>query len=85
MYTAASKFIRAGAGACLCFLAALTAAPASAQLAGPSSDADAARFLAQATFGTTLADIQSLRSLGYQGWLNRQFAAGVSLEAPYLD
>ena len=53
--------------------------------AAPASDADAARFLAQATFGTTTADISSLRSLGYQGWLNKQFSARASTQAPYLD
>ena len=53
--------------------------------AGPSSDADAARFLTQATFGPTLADIAHLRSVGYQAWLNEQFARPVSTEIPYLD
>lgn len=52
---------------------------------GPSSDADAARFLTQATFGPTLADIAHLRSVGYQAWLNEQFARPVSTEIPYLD
>jgi len=85
MDTAASKFVRAGIGACLTLVAAFAAAPVSAQFVGPASDADAARFLAQATFGTTLTDIQSLRALGYQAWLNKQFAAAPSVEAPYLD
>ncbi|HET8899267.1 MAG TPA: DUF1800 family protein [Rhodanobacteraceae bacterium] len=53
--------------------------------AGPTTDADAARFLAQATFGPTAADIAHLRLVGYQGWLNEQFAASVSTEVPYLD
>lgn len=38
--------------------------------AGPATDADAARFLAQATFGPSMADIAHLRQVGYQGWLN---------------
>src|SRR5690348_4114206 len=42
---------------------------------GPANDADAARFLAQATFGPTPADITHLRTVGYDGWLNEQFAA----------
>lgn len=42
--------------------------------------ADAARFLAQATFGPTDADIANLRSLGYVGWLNQQFAATPTYE-----
>ncbi len=59
---------------------------------GPTSDSDAARFLAQATFGPTDADITHLRSLatssggaGYQAWLNEQFAAAATLELPYLN
>ena len=52
---------------------------------GPSSDADASRFLAQATFGPTSADIAHLRSVGYQGWFNEQFTAAASNETHYLD
>lgn len=43
--------------------------------AGPFTDSDASRFLAQATFGPTDADIAHLRAVGYQAWLNEQFAA----------
>jgi uncharacterized protein (DUF1800 family) len=43
--------------------------------AGPFNDSDAARFLSQATFGPTDADIAHLRAVGYQGWLNEQFNA----------
>ena len=43
--------------------------------AGPFNDSDASRFLAQATFGPTDADIAHLRAIGYQAWLNEQFAA----------
>ena len=42
--------------------------------AGPATDAEAARFLAQATFGPTSADIVHLRVVGYEGWLEEQFA-----------
>jgi Protein of unknown function (DUF1800) len=52
---------------------------------GPTTDSDAARFLAQATFGPTDADITSLRSLGYQSWLNQQFSATPTLESDYLS
>lgn len=52
---------------------------------GPATDADAARFLAQATFGPTAASIAHLRLIGYQGWLNEQVAAPVSTEVAYLD
>ena len=53
--------------------------------AGPSTDADASRFLTQATFGPTDADIAHLRSVGYQAWLNEQFAAAPSYEMTYLN
>jgi uncharacterized protein (DUF1800 family) len=52
---------------------------------GPATDADAARFLAQATFGPTAADIVHLRLVGYEGWLNEQFAKPVSKQVPYMD
>lgn len=51
----------------------------------PQSDAEAARFLTQATFGPTEADIQHLRSVGYNAWLNEQFALPPSYQVPYLD
>ena len=41
----------------------------------PPTQADAARFLQQATFGATQADIDRLMSIGYTAWLNEQFAA----------
>lgn len=40
---------------------------------GPISEQDAARFLTQATFGPTSADVANVKSLGYTGWLNAQF------------
>ncbi|HJU38555.1 MAG TPA: DUF1800 family protein [Tahibacter sp.] len=53
--------------------------------AGPFTDAEAARFLAQATFGPTLADIAHLRQVGYDAWFDEQFAAAPSYEQPFLD
>jgi len=44
----------------------------------PAGDADAARFLAQATLGFTDADIADVRALGYDAWLTREFAKPVS-------
>jgi Protein of unknown function (DUF1800)/PA14 domain/CHRD domain/Bacterial TSP3 repeat len=38
-----------------------------------SNPSAAARFLIQATFGPTPADIAAVQSLGYAGWLNNQF------------
>jgi len=60
--------------------------------AGPFNDSDAARFLSQATFGPTDADIAHLRSLvaanggaGYQAWLNEQAAATPSSQLTYYN
>ena len=52
---------------------------------GPTTDAAAARFLAQATFGPGLDDISHLRAIGYTAWLDEQFAKPVSTQIPYLD
>ncbi|HSX59552.1 MAG TPA: DUF1800 domain-containing protein [Tahibacter sp.] len=52
---------------------------------GPRRDSDAARFLAQATFGPTTAEIARLRTLGYRAWLDQQFNEPVSTSEPYLD
>ncbi len=51
----------------------------------PATDGEAARFLTQATFGPTWAEIQSLRSSGYSAWLDAQMAAPASRIVPYLD
>jgi uncharacterized protein (DUF1800 family) len=52
---------------------------------GPSFDSDAARFLAQATFGPTSDSIAHLRDVGYDAWLNEQFGRQASTEVQYLD
>ncbi len=53
-------------------------------LTGPSTDAEAARFLTQATFGPRIDDIQHLRAVGYNAWLGEQFAAAPSYETPFV-
>lgn len=40
----------------------------------PATLADAARFLNQATFGATTADVNRLMSIGYTAWIDEQFA-----------
>lgn len=45
---------------------------------GPNSDAEAARFLAQASLGVTPADIATVRALGYEGWLRAEMARPIS-------
>lgn len=42
------------------------------------SSAQAARFLAQASMGATRAQISRVQQLGYEGWLNEQFALPAS-------
>lgn len=50
-------------------------APVTAPVTPPSiSDEDAARFLLQAQFSASDADIASVRTLGYAAWLERQLA-----------
>nr|WP_326531764.1 DUF1800 domain-containing protein [Rhodoferax sp.] len=44
----------------------------------PSSDEDAARFLLQAQFSASEADIAAVRSKGYSAWLQERFAAPAS-------
>ena len=49
---------------------------------------DAARFLSQATFGPSFAEITALPQEVFEGWLNRQMDSTitpVSLEVPYLE
>lgn len=41
---------------------------------GPISDQDASRFLTQATFGPTPADVASVKALGYSEWFKAQLA-----------
>jgi uncharacterized protein (DUF1800 family) len=53
--------------------------------AGPTQDSDAARFLAQSTFGPTDASIAHLRAVGYSAWLNEQFAAPPTLTMTYMN
>ncbi len=51
---------------------------------GPHSDAQAARFLTQATFGPTPAAIAHLRAIGYHAWLDEQFDLPAGRHLPYL-
>lgn len=49
------------------------------------SDADAARFLTQATFGPTLATISRLKAIGYEAWIAEQWALPASTNIGYID
>ena len=52
---------------------------------GPYSDAEAARFLTQATFGPSMAEIARLRGMGYNAWLAEQAGLPASRHRPYLE
>jgi uncharacterized protein (DUF1800 family) len=49
------------------------------------SPEDASRFLAQATFGATDADIHDVSMNGYQAWLNTQFALPPTNDEPFVE
>jgi len=51
----------------------------------PASDAEAARFLTQATFGPTTASIAQLRGIGYSQWLEQQLSLPSTKARPYLE
>jgi len=53
---------------------------------GPADARDAARFLAQATYGpASLAEISALQTQRFDGWLNQQLALPVTSHLAYLD
>lgn len=49
------------------------------------SEQDAARFLAQASFGANDASIERVGLLGYEGWLDEQFDKPQTLHRAHLD
>ncbi len=51
----------------------------------PATRAEAARFLTQATFGPTDADIDRVMAVGYAPWIDEQFALPTSSHRSYFD
>jgi len=51
----------------------------------PASDAEAARFLNQATFGATPASIAQVRTSGIPAWVEQQLAQPATLSRPFLE
>ncbi len=49
------------------------------------SVSDAARFLTQATYGPTDADISAVQSSGYSGWITQQLSASQSSAQSWMD
>lgn len=46
---------------------------------------NAARFLTQATFGPTDADVASVNALGYRGWIDQQMVTATPSHLTYVD
>jgi uncharacterized protein (DUF1800 family) len=51
----------------------------------PVTPEDAVRFLDQATFGATDADVHHLSQIGYQPWFNEQFSIPQTLHEPIVE
>lgn len=62
-----------------------TPTPPPALSSGTPTPTDAARFLDQATFGSTAALAAKVQSEGFEAFLNEQFNAPPSLEVPFID
>ena len=52
---------------------------------GPHTDAEAARFLTQATFGPSTASIARLRALGYAEWMSEQLSMPPTAARPFVE
>jgi uncharacterized protein (DUF1800 family) len=50
----------------------------------PATDAEASRFLTQATFGPTDADVALVRTIGYSNWIHRQLTTPTTRAYPYM-
>lgn len=65
------------------------APPANTGLTDPNpfnlSNQDAMRFLRQATFGADADDMDELKSLGYEAWIDSQRTLNPSLQLPYMN
>ena len=60
-------------------------APAPAPAPAVTTADEAARFLTQATFGPTDADIARVQAMGYSAWIDEQFALPTSAHLPYVQ
>ncbi|WP_411289869.1 DUF1800 family protein [Sphingorhabdus sp.] len=57
---------------------AATPPPPSVQVAKPTTDAEAARFILKSSLSVTDAEISNIRSIGYEPWLNAQLDVPIS-------
>lgn len=52
----------------------------------PATDAEAARFLTQATFGPTTAEIAKVRTMGYSAWIDQQMnQVALTAARPHME
>jgi uncharacterized protein (DUF1800 family) len=52
----------------------------------PATDGEAARFLTQATFGPTEADIAKVRQIGYSAWIDQQMnSVAMTAARPHIE
>ena len=51
----------------------------------PTNDAEAARFLTQATYGPNLAEMARLRAIGYSEWLRQEFNKSATAARPQIE
>ncbi len=59
--------------------------PSPTEVEKPATRAEAARFLTQATFGPTDAEVDHLMSVGYSAWIDEQFAKPASSNLALWD
>jgi uncharacterized protein (DUF1800 family) len=52
---------------------------------GPKTDAEAARFLTQASFGPTTASIADIRGQSFEAWFNAQRDTAITLQRPFVE
>ena len=57
---------------------AATPPPATVQVAKPTTEAEAARFILKSSLSVTDAEISNIRSIGYEPWLNAQMDVPIS-------
>jgi uncharacterized protein (DUF1800 family) len=62
---------------------AATPTPTPNQFTGAASSADAVRFLEQASWGPTSAEVARVQAMGFRAWLNEQFNAPTTSPASY--
>ena len=85
VFAAATAATAAGITACGDGGSSPTPAPAPAPPSAGLTADEAARFLTQATFGPTDAEIAKVQAIGYSAWIDEQFAMAATPHLPYVQ